>query len=160
MLQRPEPADVGLSFNLNLPWQLEPLHCDKISHLTYTLLTCLQMQIIKHCLHVCSGCRVCGGLFCNIIASDGGGWCVCVPVSVLRCDTPAGPGPRQSFVQNFNLKNHGTFACKHHSDHPSPEKGYTSKSGFIISTKTTFWMNSSWFRIWCWLIQNYPKLLR
>ena len=22
--------------------------------------------------------------------------------------------------------------------HPSPEKGYTSKSGFIISTKTTF----------------------
>ena len=23
-------------------------------------------------------------------------------------------------------------------DHPSPEKGYTSKSGFIISTKATF----------------------
>ena len=38
--------------------------------------------------------------------------CVCVPVSVLRCDTPAGPGPRQS----FNLKITELFACKHHSD--------------------------------------------
>ena len=44
--------------------------------------------------------------------------------------------------------------------HPSPEKGYTSISGSIISTKATFWTNSNWFRIWCWLIQNYPKLLR
>ena len=38
--------------------------------------------------------------FCNIIAIDGGGWCVCVPVSVLRCDSPARPGPRQSSAQN------------------------------------------------------------
>ena len=46
------------------------------------------------------------------------------------------------------------------SKHPSPEKGYTSKSGFNNFTKAMFWTNSNWFRIWCWLIQNYPKLLR
>ena len=46
------------------------------------------------------------------------------------------------------------------SPHPSPEKGHTSKSGFIIFTKATFWTNSNWFRIWGWLIQNYPKLFR
>ena len=30
----------------------------------------------------------------------------------------------------------------------------------IIFTKATFLTNSHWFRIWCWLIHNYPKLLR
>ena len=47
-----------------------------------------------------------------------------------------------------------------HCAHPPPEKGHTSKSGFIIFTKATFWTNSNWFRIWGWLIQNYPKLFR
>ena len=37
--------------------------------------------------------------FCNIIAIDGGGWCVCVPVSVLRCDRPAGPGPGRALFK-------------------------------------------------------------
>ena len=78
---------------------LTTMHCDKISHLTYTLLTCLQMQIIKHCLHVCSGCRVCGGLFCNIIASDGGGWCVCVSLSPCCGATPRpGPAPGRASI--------------------------------------------------------------
>ena len=80
---------------------IKTMHSDKISHLTHTLLTCL--QIIKHCLHVCSGCRVCRELMFILQHNRQWWWwlvCVCVPVSVLRCDRPAGPGPRQSSAQN------------------------------------------------------------
>ena len=60
---------------------------------------------------------------------------------------------------NISLRSYHQFTNIEHT-HPSPEKGYTSTSGSIIFTKATFWTNAHWSRIWCWLIQNDPKLLR
>ena len=86
--------------------------------------------------------------------------CLCIPGVPLSMDPDIGDANTRGCCCDGGGSVATSDWWADDSVHPSPEKGYTSKSGFIISTKATFWTNSSWFRIWCWLIQNYPKLLR
>ena len=56
-------------------------------------------------------------LFCNIIAIDGGGWCVCVSLSPW-CGATArpGPAPSRALLKTKILKTTGLFSCKQLSD--------------------------------------------
>ena len=56
-------------------------------------------------------------LFCNIIAIDGGGWCVCVSLSPWCGATPRpGPAPSRALLKTKILKTTGLFSCKQLSD--------------------------------------------